>query len=427
MQEEPLHKESTSCGNECKETCISNMQGRILSWSRPNMQGDVQVAKDTYNVQPPVLTTPNKHTPQGSGSYFLDKLTIQTLVDAANKCARGVRWKSSVSTWMFNVWVNCAKLHRQILKGIYKLSKYVVFMIYDKKPRKIHSTKFVDRVVQRAMCDNGLLEDIRRPLIYENGACLEGKGFTFAFKLVEKYLRQFYFKNNYRSNIGWYVKIDVKKFFDNTPHSVLKEIVRKTIKDCWLQTHVIEIIDSFKDPRSAEEIKKDPFGSRGVVLGSQISQLLQLLVLNRIDHTIKQKFRVKHYVRYMDDMLLFVKTKETATKLLQEIDDELRKIGLQINNKSRIGRIQDGFTFLNVNFKLTNTGKIKKKLGKKTISRELYRLKTLIKKLKAGQLNNNTFIQHLNSWFGSNICKMSKGQIAMLKTTVMKHFFLKSK
>lgn len=124
----------------------------------------------------------------------------------------------------------------------------------------------------------------------------------------------------------------------------------------------------------------------------------------------------------MDDMLLLVKTKETATKLLQEIDNELRKIGLQINNKSRIGRIQDGFTFLNVNFKLTNTGKIKKKLGKKTISRELYRLKTLIKKLKARQLNSNTFIQHLNSWFGSNICKMSKGQITMLKTTVMQHF-----
>lgn len=57
------------------------------------MHGDVQAAKDTDNVRPPVLTTPNKHTPYGSGSYFLDKLTIQTLVDAANKCARGVRWK----------------------------------------------------------------------------------------------------------------------------------------------------------------------------------------------------------------------------------------------------------------------------------------------------------------------------------------------
>ena len=422
MQEEPLHKESTQCGNECKETCISKMQGRILSWPRPNMQGDVWTAKDTYNVRPSALTTPNKHTPSGSGSYFLNNLTVQMLVDAAQKCANGVRWKSSVSTWMFNVWVNCAKLHRQILKGTYKLSKYVVFMIYDKKPRKIHSTKFVDRVIQRAMCDNGLLDDTRRPLIYENGACLEGKGFTFAFKLVEKYLRQFYFKNNYYSNIGWYVKIDVKKFFDNTPHSILKQIVQKNIKDYWMQIRVNEIIDSFKDPRSSEEIRKDPFGSRGVVLGSQISQLLQLLVLNRLDHTIKQKFRVKYYIRYMDDILMLVKTKVLANKLSQEIGNELRKIGLQTNNKTHIGRIQDGFTFLNVNFKLTNTGKIKKKLGKKTISRELYRIKILTKKLKARQINGNTFIQHLNSWFGSNIYKMSKGQIAMLKTSIMQKF-----
>lgn len=185
-------------------------------------------------------------------------------------------------------------------------------MIYDKKPRKIHSTKFVDRVVQRAMCDNGLLEDIRRPLVYENGACLEGKGFTFAFKLVEKHLRQFYFKSNYRSNIGWYVKIDVKKFFDSTPHSVLKSVVKKTVKDSWMLERVWEIIDSVEDPRPSTEILKDPFGSRGVVLGSQISQLLQLLVLDKLDHAVKQRFRVKHYVRYMDDMLMLVKTKDEA-------------------------------------------------------------------------------------------------------------------
>ena len=162
------------------------------------------------------------------------------------------------------------------------------------------------------MCDNGLLEDIRRPLVYENGACLEGKGFTFAFKLVEKHLRQFYFKSNYRSNIGWYVKIDVKKFFDSTPHSVLKSVVKKTVKDSWMLERVWEIIDSVEDPRPSTEILKDPFGSRGVVLGSQISQLLQLLVLDKLDHAVKQRFRVKHYVRYMDDMLMLVKTKDEA-------------------------------------------------------------------------------------------------------------------
>lgn len=118
------------------------------------------------------------------------------------------------------------------------------------------------------MCDNGLLDDIRRPLIYENGACLEGKGFTFTFNLVEKHLRQFYFKGGRCSNEGWYVKIDVKKFFDSTPHSVLKSVVKKTVKDGWMLERVWEIIDSVEDPRHSTEILEDPFGSRGVVLGS---------------------------------------------------------------------------------------------------------------------------------------------------------------
>ena len=63
-----------------------------------------------------------------------------------------------------------------------------------------------------------------------------------------------------------------------------------------------------------------------------------------------------------------------------------------MNGKSHISRIYDGFTFLNVNFKLTPTGKVKKKLGKKTISRELGRLKTIVKKLKDDKLSANTLI-----------------------------------
>lgn len=85
-----------------------------------------------------------------------------------------------------------------------------------------------------AMCDNGLLEDLCRPLIYENGACLEGKGFTFTFNLVSNHLRKFYLHEGQHTNAGWYVKADVKKFFDNTPHKILKNCVAKTFKDSWM-------------------------------------------------------------------------------------------------------------------------------------------------------------------------------------------------
>ena len=140
---------------------------------------------------------------------IFEKITVDALVQAAKKCANGVRWKDSVAQWMFNVYANCARLYDKIINSTYKLQKYIIFNLSEKKPRIINSTRFPDRVVQRAMCDNGLYDIISKPLIYENGACLKGKGVTFTIKLFEKHLRKHFFSNNRRSNKGWYVKLDI--------------------------------------------------------------------------------------------------------------------------------------------------------------------------------------------------------------------------
>ena len=140
---------------------------------------------------------------------IFEKINIKTLIDAANECAKGVRWKESVTQWMFNVNENCSKLINEIKSNQYKLSPYFVFHLNDKKPRLIHSTKFRDRVVQRAICDNGLYEQITKPLIYENGACLNNKGISFSIELVEKHLRKYFFKNQRRTNQGYFLKLDI--------------------------------------------------------------------------------------------------------------------------------------------------------------------------------------------------------------------------
>ena len=72
-------------------------------------------------------------------------------------------------------------------------------------------------------------------------------------------------------------------------------------------------------------------------LGSQCCQLLQLLYLDPFDHWLKEQCKVKHYLRYMDDMILLVKTKAEADELLEKISAYLGKIGLKLNPKSHIG------------------------------------------------------------------------------------------
>lgn len=59
-------------------------------------------------------------------------------------------------------------------------------------------------------------------------------------------------------------------------------------------------------------------------MGNQSSQCFALLYLDRIDRIIKERLRVKHYVRYMDDMILLVPDKATARSASDAFAGRLR-------------------------------------------------------------------------------------------------------
>lgn len=106
---------------------------------------------------------------------------------------------------------------------------------------------------------------------------MNGKGTRFTTGRLTAHLQQ-YFREN-KTNKGWYLELDIKKYFDSTPHGRLKDIVTKYVTEPNFRNHIIEIIDSFSDsrdniPGGKLQIMADPFGRRGVGLGSQISQIL---------------------------------------------------------------------------------------------------------------------------------------------------------
>ena len=89
----------------------------------------------------------------------------------------------------------------------------------------------------------------------------------------------------------------------------------------------------------------------------------------------------------MDDMLIIVDTKEKAKEVFENIEHDLNEIGLKLNKKSYIGNLINGFVFLNIYFRLTNTGKVKWKMKSKTIKRELKRIKKLRDLFKANKIS----------------------------------------
>lgn len=111
-----------------------------------------------------------------------------------------------------------------------------------------------------------------------------------------KFLHDFYKKNGAN---GYFLKCDIRKFFDNIDHLVLKQKLSKVIEDERVLTLLYQIIDSF-----------EVAPGKGLPLGNQTIQWFAIFYLDGFDRLIKEKLRIKYYSRYMDDCVLIYQDKK---------------------------------------------------------------------------------------------------------------------
>lgn len=85
---------------------------------------------------------------------------------------------------------------------------------------------------------------------------------------------------------------------------------------------------------------------------------------------MKDKLRIKEYGRYVDDFYFFATTKEEAKILLNKVREKVKELGLTLNEKkTKIQKFSSGFKFLKTKFFSTDTGKIIRKLNRKSVPR----------------------------------------------------------
>lgn len=142
---------------------------------------------------------------------------------------------------------------------------------------------------------------------------------------------------NQKYKTYYVLKCDISKFFFSINHDILKEKIKRRIKDKDSLKIVFDIIDS---------------NTQGLFIGSMTNQILAIFYLNDLDHFIKEKLKIKYYVRYQDDFLLYHKSKKYLKYCLKEIEKFLDKEKLKLNSKTRIYKNTDNFTFLGRNKKL---------------------------------------------------------------------------
>lgn len=314
--------------------------------------------------------------------YFDRSMSYGNLRKALNRAARDVRWKDSVVGYELHAPQNTLKNMRAIRNGTYRLSPYQIFTIHEPKEREIVATRIADRQVQMALCEGGLYEDISEHFIHDNCACQTGKGTDFALNRMRKHLREYYQKNG---RTGWVLKCDVHHFFPSTRHDVAKEAVRKRVQDPKAAQMVFDVIDSFG-------------GEAGIGLGSQISQLVELAVLDDLDHFIKERLRIRYYVRYMDDMVMIHPSKDHLKECREVIEAKLNAIGLELNRKTTIYPLTQGVKFLQWRFILTESGKVVMKMSPAKMGKQRRRLRKLIEKEASGEMHPGTAENSLQAW-----------------------------
>lgn len=334
---------------------------------------------------------------------------FQNLYKAHIRARRCKRYKNEVIRFEMNLAENLTKISISLKNKTYKIKGYYDFVIYEPKERQIFAAHYSDRVLLHCICDEVITPALSPRLIYDNAACQAGKGTHFAIKRFTKFLLAHYKKHK---NDGYVLKCDISKYFASIDHDVLKESLKRIIKDSDVRELIFYYIDSY-----------ETYGSpgKGLPLGNQSSQSFAIYYLDPLDRLVKENMRVKHYIRYMDDCILIHPDKaflEDCLKQMQALIED--KLKLKLNSKTRVYLLKNGVEFLGWKFYLTDTGKVIRKMKKQSRVRFRRRLKKLKKDYETGAIQLEDVKASLASYKGH----LMHGHTYKMKQNELRKFVL---
>ena len=170
-------------------------------------------------------------------------------------------------------------------------SKFEVFAVYEPKRRMVHAPAFVDKVVLHALVDNILYDALTKSFIRDSHASQTGKGTDDGLMRLKTHMVDYYRREGHGAD-GWVLKGDVRHFFASIDHRKLKRKLKAVLDKRGVDPRVYELLCIYID------VMED-----GLPLGYQTSQLFALMFLDEFDHIIKEKYRIKYYGRYMENIL----------------------------------------------------------------------------------------------------------------------------
>ena len=253
------------------------------------------------------------------GNLYSQIYDMENLRLAHKNAQKGKGWYKEVKMVNANPDYYLKILHESLMNKTYNTSEYETFVKNDSgKERLIYKLPyFPDRICQWAILQ--VIEPmLLKNFIPDTFSVIPGKGIHVALHRVEDAIQ------NDVVGTQYCLKIDAKKFYPSINHDILKQKYRRLFKDKDLLWLLDEIIDSTP-------------GDTGIPIGNYISQYSGNFYFSQFDHWIKENKHIKHYFRYMDDIVIFGKSKEELHQLRKDIDVYFRtKMKLKIKENWQI-------------------------------------------------------------------------------------------
>lgn len=302
---------------------------------------------------------------------FEELFSYNNLYHSFLECRKNQVWKDSVIRFSNNYAEELFLLQKQLMDGTYTSYPDRITFIHERgKVRKIHSQHIRDRIVHKIINQKILKPTFHKMFIYTNFASQDKKGMSLALRTFKCHLNRAYRK---WGKDFYILAIDMKSYFESIPHDYIKKFLYKKIKDERIMKLCLEPMKSYPN-------------GRGLGLGSEINQTYALLCLDEFDHIIKERFHIKEYGRYMDDMYLFSDSKELLLDILKFAENYFNQIGLQMNQKkTNFFPVKNGITFIGYRWRITDTGHVLLIPKKQTVVRNKRKLRKYKRNLDSGR------------------------------------------
>lgn len=255
-----------------------------------------------------------------------DIVTTDALFRAYKRSSKGKRGRYGCYRFGESLGARIEELKTSILDGTYHPKPCFNFDIWctaGQKVRRITAPTFSDGVVQHVFYDN-LYEVFDRGFIFDSYGCRRGKGTHKAADRVQRFMRM-------HGDDEYYLQIDIRKYYYSIDHKILRQSLERSLNDERIVNYIMEFAGD---------------AEKGLQVGCLLSQLFGMIYLDRFDHYCKRILKVKHYVRYVDDIVMIGLTRSEAVELKDKCERFLAaELGLRLS-KWKIQKIKTGINFV---------------------------------------------------------------------------------